>query len=522
MLSRLFPAALIMLMACTMEAASDPPLPSDAPGDEPAPSAPGEITPPEDEAGTIAVAHERELRGAWIHYVWNGVWPSRSGMTEAAAKAELIGLLDGLAEAQMNAVFLQVRTEGDALYPSALAPWARFLTGTMGQDPGWDPLAFALEEAHARGIELHAWLNPYRALSQLSVKAPASHVTKRMPDKAVTHGNQIFLDPAAPEVRAELKDVIAELVDRYDVDGVHFDDYFYPYPADNAPAEFNDGAAYDAYVKGGGTLDRRAWRRENVNTLVREVSELLAERRPDVRFGISPFGIYKPGVPEGITGLDAYNVIACDPVTWIEQGWVDYLVPQLYWQTTREKQAFGKLVTWWADLAKDGRSVFVGHNIADLGKAGWPLEEIELQMELSRAERELGKGLHGNVFFTARPIAEDQLGLRTSLKTSYWHTPAATPPLASALSALASGSLGAPRAPAVAQRGAEVTVTPSEGASARSFAIYDTSGASPALVDLVPARASGGTDVTLEAGRWAISVVDRHGLESRGVPVDVP
>jgi len=522
-LRRLIPVlTFFSLGACGVDAASTSP--SDLPPEVPKTpeSTPTEDRPedrPEQEPETIAVAHERELRAAWIHYVWNGVWPSRSGMTQAEAKAELVGLFDGLAAARMNAVFLQVRTEGDALYPSALAPWARFLTGTMGQDPGWDPLAFAIDEAHARGIELHAWLNPYRALSQTSLTPPASHVTKRMPEVTVPWGTQIWLDPAAPEVRTDLQNVIAELLDRYDVDGIHFDDYFYPYP--NGNLTFDDDKRFNAYVGQGGTLVRTAWRRQNVNTLVREVSEHVAQKRADARFGISPFGIYKPGVPEGIQGLDAYNVIACDPVTWIDEGWVDYLVPQLYWPTTREKQAFGKLVTWWASLARDGRSVFVGHDITKIGQDEWPLEEIELQMHLSRAERTAGKGLRGNVFFTARPLANDQLGLRTSLTTTYW-PPATTPPLASALAARASGALQDPSAPRVVQRGAELTVTPGDDTRARAFAIYDRSGASPALAELVPARASGGTDVTLGTGHWAISVVDRHGLESRAVVVVVP
>jgi uncharacterized lipoprotein YddW (UPF0748 family) len=499
---------LVALVACGADAGSDPSEPPAPPAAPPAPSA--EPVPP---APALVVEHERDFRAAWISYVWNGTWPSRSDLSEAASKAELVLLLDGLAAARMNAVFLQVRTEGDALYPSTRAPWARFLTGTMGQDPGWDPLAFAIEEAHVRGIELHAWLNPYRALSTTQVTPPPSHVTKRMPSVTIPWGNQLLLDPAAPEVRTEVKDVIREILQRYDVDGIHFDDYFYPYPVQGLT--FPDQARFDAYVASGGTLDKLAWRRENVNTLVREVSALVAAERPDVRFGISPFGIYKPGVPEGITGLDAYNEIACDPLTWLDQGWVDYLVPQLYWQTTREKQAFGKLVTWWASQAKDGRSIFVGHDVTHLGEPGWPREEIDLQMQLSRAERSAGKGLLGNVFFTARPLAEDKLGVRSSLAASFWKAPAATPPLATAL-----GAPG-PEAPSVSREGADLNVAASGGGHhPRAFAIYDLSGTSPSLARLVPARASGATRIPLASGRWAITVVDRRGLESPGVEVE--
>lgn len=516
------PVALLLttfaLGACGSDEASealDGPSSSMAPPSDTPPGEPG-VEAPE----TLAVAHERELRAAWIHFVWNGVWPSASDLTEAQSKAELVALLDGLVAARMNTVFLQVRTEGDAIYPSTLAPWSRFLTGTMGKDPGWDPLAFALAEAHARGLELHAWLNPYRALSSTSVVAPASHVTKRRPTATVTYGSQVFLDPGADEVRDELKDILTELLDAYDVDGIHFDDYFYPYPTGNLT--FQDQARYDAYEAQGGTLDKLAWRRANVNALVKDVSELVADKRADVRFGISPFGIYKPGVPEGITGLDAYNEIACDPVAWMDEGWVDYLVPQLYWPTTKEKQAFGKLVTWWAGLAKNGRSVFVGHDVTRLGQTDWPVSEIELEMKLSRDERAAGKGLRGNVFFTARPIAEDQLGLRASLATSYWQTRVATPPLATALAARDAGTVHDPGAPRITKGDATVDVKPIEGERARSFAVYDRSGSTPVLHDLVPATADGGARLTLPAGRWAVSVVDRRGLESRASIVDVP
>ncbi len=496
--------------------------PDVAPASDVTPAAPSPTTPPESLAPPapapelVEVAHARELRGAWVSFVWNGTWPSRQGLSEAASKAELLALLDGLATARANAVFLQVRVEGDALYRSTRAPWTRWLSGTMGQDPGWDPLAFAVTEAHARGLELHAWFNPYRALSSTSLTVPASHVTKRMPQATVPWGTQLYLDPAAPEVRAEMNAVLAEVMAGYDVDGLHFDDYFYPYPAATDPTRvFADEARYRAYVDGGGPLAKNAWRRQNVNALVRSVSELVLATRPDVRFGISPFGIYKPGVPEGITGLDAYEVLACDPVTWMNEGWVDYLVPQLYWQTTREKQAFGKLVTWWADLAKNGRSVFVGHDLTQVGKPEWPASEILLQLDLAAKERALGKGLRGSVFFTAKPLAENQLGLRASITERAWRQPASTPPLATAL--------GAPKpAPPEVVLGEGTARVRGEGARVRSFAIYDLAASPPALVRLVPPAASGDTTVPLARGTWAISLVDRRGLESKGLRVFVP
>lgn len=493
----LLSSSIVLLAACAAEDVAPAPAPA---AEEAAPPARPDAPPSTPPAGEHAMlSHERELRGAWIATVYNGTWPSKTGLAPAAAKTELVTILDRLASANMNAVFLQVRPESDALYPSSLEPWSRFVTGTQGADPGWDPLAFAIDEAHRRGIELHAWINPYRGLVSSAIAVADTHVTKALSNHAVVYGNQIWMDPGAPAVRAHILDVIRDLLARYDVDGLHFDDYFYPYPLANTA--FDDDASYAAYTAAGGTLAKDAWRRSNVDALVREAAAVVAQTKPDARFGISPFGIYRPGTPPGVTGLDAYAALYCDPVKWMSEGWVDYLAPQLYWPTTSSGQPFAKLVAWWAGLASGGRSIFVGHDATKIGAADWPLAEYDAQMDLARAER--SRGVRGSVFFSAKPLVNDTLGLRSSLATKHWSSPASTPRLALA-------PAGEPSAPVVRHEGDSVVVTPGAGDRVRALAVYREG----ALVRLVPAASFPAT-TTLDrgAGTWAISVVDRWGRE---------
>lgn len=503
--------AAVASVSCASETGEpgDPALdPGPPPGSAP-PAATTTPAPTPDPPQLVAVAHDRELRGAWISTVYNGTWPSKTGLSQEAAKGELVALFDGLAAAHMNAVFLQVRPESDALYASALEPWSRFLTGVQGQSPGWDPLAFAVDEGHKRGLEVHAWVNPYRGITSTNVATAANHVTKMLPDRAYPYGAQLWMDPGAPEVRAHILDVVRDIVTRYDIDGLHFDDYFYPYPVAGTP--FPDDATFATYTGAGGTLARADWRRSNVNALVREVGELVAKARPDVRFGISPFGIHRPGTPAGITGLDAFAELYCDAPTWMNEGWVDYVAPQLYWPTTRTAQAFGKLVTWWSGLAKDGRSVLIGHDLTKLGAAEWPLSEISLQLKLSRDERP--KGARGNIFFTAKALATDTLGVRTELATKYWSERVATPPLATAALAAAIAP------PAIATSGRTVTLgAPATGdVPVRAWAVHRSAGAGWKLAELVTAAPGAKTaSLTLEPGDYAVSVIDRRGVESAG------
>ena len=472
---------------------------------------PGEVHPD----GTISVHHERELRGAWVSTVYNGTWPSRTGLTESAAKAELIGIFDALAGARMNVVFFQVRAESDAFYASTLEPWSRFLTGTQGQDPGWDPLTFAVEEGHRRGLEVHAWLNPYRALVDARITPAASHVTNTLATATRAYGTQRWMDPGAPEVRAHVMNVVRDIVARYDVDGIHFDDYFYPYPISGET--FDDAATFAAHETAGGALTRDDWRRSNVDALIRETADVVAATRADVRFGVSPFGIYRPGMPEGITGLDAWATLFCDPVRWMQEGWVDYVAPQLYWPTTQRAQAFGKLAEWWAGLATERRSVFIGHDATKAGEAKYPLDEYDAQMTVAYEQR--ARGVRGSIFFSAKPLVSDQAGLRTALVAEHWKLPAAPPPLATAS---AHTGEDPPRVAWVTSDAIEIM---GEG---RSSAIYREREASDAAADsaspryvlerLVPLL-QGRARLELDRGSWVVTRISRVGGESRGVRV---
>jgi len=463
---------------------------TEAPSGDPGPGPADAQKPPEGDPprAQVSVGHDREMRGAWVATVNNSTWPSKPGLTPAASQAELVGIFDALASAHMNAVFLHVRPHADAFYPSTLEPWSKYLTGTQGVDPGWDPLAFAVTEAHKRRLELHAWINPYRGL----VEALAAD--------AVQYGGQPWMNPASKAVQQHIYDVLKDILTRYDVDGVHLDDFFYPYPISGET--FDDSASYTAYTNGGGTLSLGDWRRDNVNTLIHGISDLVAKTKPEARFGVSPFGIYRPGTPPGITGLDAYADIYCDAPHWMKEGWVDYLAPQLYWPTTKTAQAYEKLLDWWATLPENGQSIFIGHDATSIGLATWPLSEYDTQMQLLRGQR--SNGVRGSIFWSATPVVADKDGLRTMLATEYYGLPAATPPLKVAPTDVL----------AVPTIAGSTTAMPPSGT--RFVAVYKDG----AIVDLLPAASP--TPLSLTKGTYAISAIDRFGRESAGVVVDVP
>lgn len=454
----------------------------------------------------VAVAHPRELRAAWVATVFNINFPSAKGLAADALRDEVTAILDAVAAAGLNAVVFQVRPECDALYASNLEPWSRYLTGTQGQDPGVDPLEFMVAEGHARGLEVHAWLNPFRASATADAPLAASHVAVTLPQYAHTYGPALWLDPGAKPVQDHLVAVVADLVARYDIDGVHFDDYFYPYP-DNS--EFPDDATWQAYQDGGGGLSRADWRRDNVNTMVQAVGAAIAGLRPEVRYGISPFGIYRPGIPEGITGFDQYEGLYADPLLWMQEGWVDYLAPQLYWPTTQQAQAYGALIAWWSSVTTGGRYIFAGNYLSKLGsEAVWSVDEFREQLLLSRAYA--AQGSQGNIFFQVAPLMADTLGIAAVLKAEFYQSPALSPPIA-ALAGLAV------EPPTVAMNGAEATLSHAAPASLRAWVVY--AGPDYTLDRIVPAAVS---TVDLSPGTWAISAAGKHGVESQGVVVTVP
>lgn len=311
----------------------------------------------------------REFRGAWVATVANIDWPSRPGLDPEVQRREAVAILDRLAELNLNAVVLQVRPHCDALYPSELEPWSAYLTGKEGRppEPLYDPLAFWIEEAHARGLQLHAWFNPYRA-AHPGRPGPAAEtsVLNEHPEMCVAlgDGGYRWLDPAREDVQRHSLDVILDVVRRYDVDGVHFDDYFYPYPSYGDGADFPDEETWRAYQEGGGTLSRGDWRRAAVDGFVHRVGREVHRVDPDVIFSVSPFGIWRPGRPEGIAGFDAHDELYADARRWLREGWVDALVPQLYWPIAQVPQSFPVLLGWWARQNPRGRHVWAGTSIA--------------------------------------------------------------------------------------------------------------------------------------------------------------
>jgi uncharacterized lipoprotein YddW (UPF0748 family) len=458
----------------------------------------------------VSVSHDRELRGAWVSTVFGLDYPSATGLSEAEARAELGHIVDRSAAAGLNAIFFQIRPESDALYESTLEPWSRFLTGTQGDDPGYDPLAIVLELAHARGIEVHAWMNPYRALTSATVTAAANHVTHTLAANAIPYGDGVTMDPGAAAVRAHVVEVVRDVLTRYDVDGIHFDDYFYPYPdADRNP--YPDDESFAAYVAGGGTMSLGDWRRENVNALVRDVHAAVIEVRPSARFGISPFGIYRPGMPAGISGLDAYATIYCDSLAWIAEGTVDYVAPQLYWPTTPAAQAYEPLATWWAAQAPASVHIFPGHAAYRVGStATWTLDELEAQLTITRSLA--ADGALGDLFFRFEHVDSTSLGIYERL-TAMYAAPAVPP-------AIASRSIDVPDAPLLGTTSGMISIRPVGSRTARLFGVYREDSAAFVLVRLVVPEA-GSTGVALPAGRYAVTAIGVGDGESMAVRITV-
>lgn len=388
----------------------------------------------------------REFRGVWIATVGNMDWPSRPGLPTDSAKLELTQLLDAAVAMGLNAVMFQVRPAGDAMYASKLEPWSEYLTGRQGQAPHplWDPLAFAIREAHARGLELHAWFNPYRAKDP-SAKGPiaAAHFSREYPGYAKRYGAFTWFDPGEPVVRQHTVRVILDVLRRYDVDGIHLDDYFYPYPVQRAQRDvpFPDAASYRKYRSAGGHLAVEDWRRENVNRLVDTLRGEIAKVKPWVKFGISPFGIWRPGDPATVTGFDAYARIFADARAWLRRGWVDYLAPQLYWSVEQDGQRFPDLLRWWLSQNDSSRAVWPGladYKIKD-GAVPWPAQEILRQVDTVRAIA----GADGAVHFQMRALVEDHDGVGTALSQGPYRHRALVP-------AMPWKGGTAPRTPAIA------------------------------------------------------------------------
>ncbi|WP_146451760.1 glycoside hydrolase family 10 protein [Bythopirellula polymerisocia] len=389
----------------------------------------------EEPAGEIAgevPPVEREFRAAWVATVANIDWPSRPGLSTEKQQAEMIAILDTAVRLKLNAIILQVRPSCDAMYASELEPWSEFLTGTMGKppEPFYDPLEFAITEAHRRGIELHGWFNPYRARHSGS-KSPVSknHISQTRPELVKQYGGYNWLDPGEPAATDHTLAVIRDVVERYDIDGIHMDDYFYPYPVngdDKKPVSFPDDPSWQKAVAAGTTLERDDWRRENVDQLVSQMYRDIKAVKPWVKFGISPFGIGRPEKPPQIKGFDQYESLYADAEKWFTEGWVDYFTPQLYWKIGPPEQSYSALLYWWNSQNKAKRHLWPGNYTSRVGGAdgkSWPAKEIVAQIWVTRAQ----EGASGNVHFSMKALQRNAGGIADALRSNAYQQPALVP-----------------------------------------------------------------------------------------------
>lgn len=352
--------------------------------------------------------------------VYNLDWPSKPGLPAARQKAELRAILDRAAELKLNAILFQVRPAADALYRSDDEPWSSVLGGRQGESPGYDPLEFAVREAHARKIELHAWFNPFRAATSAKGPFAAKHITQRHPEWIRHYGSLLWIDPGVPEARQYVINVILDVARRYAIDGVHIDDYFYPYPARGAV--FPDEASWSRHGVGSG-MSRGDWRRTNINRFVEALYRGIKAQKPSLKFGISPFGIYRPGVPATIEAqLDAYEQLFADSKLWLECGWCDYLAPQLYWSIDPAKQSFPVLFDWWWAQSRAGRPVWPGIATDRIGAAR-PAREIANQIELTRRAAKPP----GHIHWSMKSLMRNQGGVADLLKREVYRDTAAVP-----------------------------------------------------------------------------------------------
>ena len=367
---------------------------------------------------------KREFRGAWIQAV-NGQF---RGIPTEKLKQTLIDQLNSLQGAGINAIIFQVRPEADALYASQLEPWSRFLTGVQGQAPSpyWDPMQFMIDECHKRGMEFHAWINPYRVKTSLKSELAANHLYNIHPEWFVTYNNQLYFDPALPESRRHICMVVADIVSRYDVDAIHMDDYFYPYPAKGV--DFPDDASFARY--GGGFTNRADWRRSNVNILIQKIHETIRGLKPWVKFGISPFGIYRNEKNDPLgsktNGLQNYDDLYADVLLWARNGWVDYNIPQIYWQIGHPAADYETLVKWWAKNTEN-RPLFIGQSVMNTVQNADPknpsINQLPRKMALERAYQTIG----GSCQWPASAVVENAGKYRDALVQEYHRYPALVP-----------------------------------------------------------------------------------------------
>ncbi len=387
----------------------------------------------------IAVANaqtppKRELRATWFSTFLNLDWPSTANRSVQQVKDSVSKMLDLQLQSGINAIYFQVRNECDAVYPSSIEPWSASVTGTQGIAPAnnFDPLQFMIDECRKRGIEIHAWFNPYRAVNNYNAigSFAPNHIAKQHPEWLLAQGSLRILNPGIPAVRDYVLSVVMDVVRRYDIDGVHYDDYFYPYPGAGGTGRFNDNATFAAHARG--FSNQNDWRRDNINLFIQRSYDSIKQLKPWVKFGVSPFGIWQnqrsDAAGSATNGLQSYSDVYADTKKWLQQGWVDYVTPQIYWSTGFNTASYSVLVPWWNNNAH-GRHVYVGHAVyklnadADRDPNWYNGSQINKQIRLNRSYN----NIHGSTFFRSYYFGSNPLKFRDSLTEHMYTTPALLP-----------------------------------------------------------------------------------------------
>lgn len=367
-----------------------------------------------------------EFRAAWVASVANINWPSKSGLSTKDQQTEAIKILDFLEKHNFNAVIFQARPQADAFYESELEPWSYFLTGRQGQAPNpyYDPLEFWIEESHKRGMELHVWLNPYRAHHTTGGEITETSIVKTKPQTVVKLQNGMWwMDPSNKETQQHSEAVILDIVKRYNIDGLHIDDYFYPYDSYNGGKDFPDDKSWEKYQISGGSLSRGDWRRKSVNDFIERIHKSIKAEKSYVKFGISPFGIWKPGYPQSVKGYDQYEKLYADAKLWLNEGWLDYFSPQLYWKINRPEQSFPELLGWWESENTKNRHLWPGISVG-LGGDEKNIDETINQIMISRGMLPQSKGV---VHWSVGPLIKSP-ELSTAILEGPYRRKALVPP----------------------------------------------------------------------------------------------
>lgn len=480
---------------------------------------------------------KREFRGVWVATVVNIDWPGSGTDTVKKQQEDFIKILDFYRKLNFNAVILQVRTAGDALYPSQRVPWSRFLTGKEGEAPKpyYDPLEWMIEETHKRGFEFHAWLNPYRATFDLNTALLSpEHDYFTHPEWMIKYGKKYYYNPGLPEVREHLLAVMEEVIQNYDIDAVHFDDYFYPYKIKGEV--FEDSEAFKRYGKAQQTPED--WRRENINTLIRRIHELIVTQKPWVQFGVSPFGVWRnasedPAGSDTQGGQTTYDDLYADPLLWMKNGWIDYVVPQLYWSMEHPRVAHRKLVAWWAARTKN-TALYIGNGAykinSDSDRAWHDNNELPKQLSLARNT----PNVQGNVFFSARSLRDDNKKEVLQLLSENFYKYKALPPLIRPEGM----PPPVPELLRIEKQGEKITcIFKANGTrQIRALALYGYKNKrklsvedAGQLIDVFYVKNTGG-DIEIsisrqelkQENRYAVTCVDRYGRESRPLFFKIP